>query len=316
MKAGCESFLTAKPGQSQITVRFGDGGEFLATGRERWTVSSTVPLSCLGIESVNRCVDATFYPEMTLFNGTAGGGCTANACGVCDCPSELEGYVGSFGYSWSRSGNQLKLGTVTVDYCVQGDVMWLGGKRDGLPKAAYKLSKHSCEGTPVPCSQRTPEQCSMGSCSMGQCKGKNASQLGCESSGQNDCEVTVGCVWDPTGCYGDPIQSGCTTDTCDYELGCSWGPPKQRCAGEAQPCCTAIVADGDCALLDSASCRKATGCQVTSTGCIGSASCPRQTDAAICTALGCDFRSGCTPTDCAALSVDACHTAPGCHVDW
>ena len=316
--SACEPFLTAKPGKSTLMIKFSDGGQYSVGGQERWTVSSQVPLACLSIESVNRCVDATFYSEVTLFSESTPGGCTANACGVCDCTTEVDRYATGFGSNWSRAGNQLKLDSATVDYCVQGDTLWLGGKRDGVPKAAYKFSKHSCEGTPVPCSQRTPEQCTMSlACTVGQCKGKTAAQLGCESQSEEDCGVTEGCVWDPKGCYGDPIGQPCTIDNCDTELGCSWGAPKQRCAGEPRPCCTGIASEsGDCALLDHASCSKGVGCQITSTGCIGQPSCSTQSDPTICGAMGCAFPSGCKSTECSKLSVGDCHTIPGCYLDW
>lgn len=178
----------------------------------------------LGIESVNRCKDATFYSEIGTFgaNLTRDAARTANACGVCDCKGEEFSSL-SITSDWSRSGNQLTLGSISEDYCVEGDVLWIGGEDAyGKPKVSYKFSKHSCAGTPAICAQRTPEQCEVGgSCTLGHCKGKSSAQKGCEASTwQPECEVIEGCVWEAVGCYGEPNPE-CSFEVCDTEPGCS-----------------------------------------------------------------------------------------------
>jgi hypothetical protein len=266
---------------------------------------------------VNRCQDATFYTGMSLFGADASGPCAANACGVCDCEAEDEHSLW-LGNNWSRIGNRLNLGDVNTDYCVQGDTLWIGGNDDsGRPRAAYKFSKHSCQGTTIPCGQRTAAQCELGSCSAGHCKGKLPSHLGCDvAQSETDCGVIEGCVWDPVGCFGEATPE-CNFDVCDTEPGCSWGPPKQRCAGEALPCCQGLIAEaGECGLLSAANCSKGAGCALVAGTCLGQPSCSAQKDAATCSALGCDFPAGCKTTECSTLSVGDCHSVKGCRVEW
>ncbi|MES1173184.1 MAG: hypothetical protein ABUL62_02555 [Myxococcales bacterium] len=316
----CKPFIGATATDNELTLRIVDGGELSGYGHETWTVASHVPLACLGIESVNRCKDATFYTGLAFFSqsSSSGGSCVANACGVCDCEGmEASGWSGSS--SWSRSGSKLTLGDVTFDYCVQGDQMWIGGAAaDGSPKVAYRLSKHSCMGKPIPCADRTPEQCELsGSCIAGHCKGKSAADTGCASAWSQDvCDITEGCVWETGGCYGDAAP-GCDISNCDTDPGCSWGAPVQHCAGEAFPCCQTVLSEsGDCSLLDATSCSKAQGCTLLGGTCTGEPSCYDQTDSAICGALGCQYTPGCTPVSCSALSAASCHSMQGCHIEW
>lgn len=323
VRDGCEPFLNATPKENEITLRIADGGEFASYGKESWTVSSEVPLACLSIGSVNRCKDATFYSEISVFGATGFGRgaaeCKANACGVCDCEGTEDNSTSPQYDGWRRSGTQLTLANVTVDYCVQGNTLWLGGKdASGAPRAAYKFSKHSCTGTPTPCAQRTLAQCEMsGDCVTGHCKGKTSSQLGCDAvATEQDCGITEGCVWETGGCYGDAL-SECYFDTCDEQPGCSWGDPKQHCAGEVQPCCQGSFSGASqCSLLDAASCSKAKGCALTNGSCTGEAVCADQSDSAICAQLGCSYPTGCKMTKCSDLSVAECHSEVGCRVEW
>jgi hypothetical protein len=320
LRADCEPFISAKAAGNEITMRLADGGEISSYGGEHWTVASQVPLACLGIESVNRCKDATFYTTMAAFTWSSTGDaeCTANACGVCDCNGE-ESTSWPSGSSWSRSGNQLTIGGVTLDYCVQGDSLWIGGKDpNGEPKAAYRFSKQSCAGKPIPCAERTALQCEMsGDCIAGHCKGKTPAATGCsEAWSEADCGVTEGCVWETGGCYGEALTE-CYFEGCDTVPGCAWGPPKQHCSGEALPCCQGFVSElGECGFLDAAGCLKAAGCTLSGGVCSGEVACASQTESTICSALGCNYPANCKPTKCSELSVAACHSVQGCRVEW
>lgn len=322
VRDGCEPFFSATARENELTLRITDGGELDSYGEEQWSVSSQVPLACLGIGSVNRCKDAIFYSQLAIFGGPGVGSgaaqCTANACGVCDCEGEESNSV-SPEYGWRRSGTKLTLGNVTVDYCVQGDVLWIGGKdENGAPKVAYKFSKHSCTGTPTPCAQRTPAQCEMGGdCVTGHCKGKTSTEVGCdEELTEQDCGIKEGCVWETGACYGD-AATDCAYDVCDQRPGCSWGEPKQHCAGTPQPCCHGEFSGvGACSLLDATACLKANDCTLTSGTCSGEAFCENQTDSAICAQIGCKYMDGCKMTKCSELSVAECHSELGCRVEW
>jgi hypothetical protein len=321
MRDGCEAFISATSIDSDLAMRISDGGELTANGEEHWAVTSQVPLSCLGIETVNRCKDASFYTEMAIFSGSYTGSaeCSANACGVCECKgNEAAGWASGWSY-WSHSGNQLTLGGIVVDYCVQGNELWLGGKdANGVPKVSYKFSKHSCVGKPIACADRTAEQCEVsGDCTAGRCKGKVGVDATCTAAGSEDeCSVIEGCTWETGGCYGQAAEE-CVFDNCTTEPGCSWGEPKQRCGGEALPCCEGVVSElGECSFLDAAGCLKAPGCTLSGGVCSGEVTCFTQPDAAICSKIGCNYPSDCKPTKCSSLSVADCHSVKGCRVEW
>lgn len=326
VREGCEPFISATPVDNDIAMRIADGGELTSSGKlmpygqEHWEITSEVPLSCLGIESVNRCKDATFFTEMGVFSGSSTGAadCTANACGVCECKGE-EVASWTAGWNWSRSGNQLNLGSIAVDYCVKGDELWLGGKdATGGPKVSYKFSKHSCAGKPIACADRSAEQCEVGGdCIAGHCKGTAGADPACTAAwSEGDCSIIEGCTWEPGGCYGEAAEQ-CTFENCTTEPGCAWGEPKQHCGGEALPCCQGPVSElGECSFLDAAGCLKAPGCTLSGGVCSGEATCASQTDAAICNKLGCDYPVSCKPTKCSSLSVADCHSVKGCRVEW
>jgi hypothetical protein len=279
---GCQQQLRATPGESELTLRILDGGELDLHGSEDWTVGATETLACLGIESSSRCKDATAWPDVMLFSPSQEARCVANGCGACDCEDAAYGYIGGGFSQWSRAGNQLTLGGFTVDYCVKGDVLWLGGPTsEGVPRVSYKFQKHSCTGTPVPCADRSPKDCAKSSsCGVGHCVSKSGLDPKCaEITWEPDCAVAEGCQWAPEGCSGTTFET-CDYDTCDLEFGCSWGEPKQRCGGYSSRCSD----------LDAVQCANQ-GCIVGPDSCV-------------------------SPTKCGDLSVAECHSEPGCRLEW
>jgi hypothetical protein len=278
----CQQRLSATPGDSDLTLRILDGGDLDVRGTEEWTLGATTALACLGIESSNRCQDASWWLDGLLFSPSAETSCVASSCGACDCQGQANGYIGGGFYQWSRAGNQLTLGGVTTNYCVKGDVLWLGGRdADGVPKVSYMFKKHSCVGTPVPCAERSPTDCTKSdSCAVGHCFSTSGLDAYCpEITWEPDCVIAEGCEWASDGCTGTTFEA-CDYDTCDQELGCSWGEPKQRCAGTPSRCQD----------LDLAQCASA-GCKVVGETCA-------------------------SITQCASLSLAACHSEPGCRLEW
>jgi hypothetical protein len=217
-----------------------------------------------------------------LFSSSVEARCVANGCGACDCDGHAYGYIGGGFYQWSRAANQITLGGFTTEYCVKGDVLWLGGKNGaGAPRAAYKFRKHSCVGTPVPCAERSQADCAKSSsCAVGHCASTSGLDAKCAAiTWQPDCDIAEGCAWVPGGCTGTTFET-CDYDTCDLELGCSWGEPKQRCGGSPSRCQE----------LDPAQCADA-GCAMVGESCV-------------------------SVTQCAALSLADCHSEPGCRLEW
>jgi hypothetical protein len=279
---GCQQQLRAVPGESDLTLRILDGGDLDLHGNEDWTVGATATLACLGIESSSRCADATWWPDAMLFSPSVETHCVANGCGACDCDGHAYGYLGGGFYQWSRAGNQLSLGGFVTDYCVKGDVLWLGGQNgQGAPKVSYKFRKHSCVGTPIPCTERSQEDCEKrGSCAVGHCASTSGLDAKCAAiTWQPECDVAEGCGWAPGGCTGTTYEA-CQYDTCDLELGCSWGEPQQRCGGSSSRC--------------------------------------QELDPSQCASAGCSVAGdSCAPiTQCNALSIANCHSEPGCRLEW
>jgi hypothetical protein len=336
----CRSVIQGEDKGSDVRMRILDGGVLELVAHEAWQVSAQVGLSCLAINTVKKCQFATSWQESLLFASSAPTTCQENACGVCDCGGQVDSYPSQFSFErWSRSGKTLQLGFVSVPYCVKGDELWIGGSdSNGTPKVSYKFKKQSCEGTPLACSKRTPEQCTQGfSCSLGSCHGASGSVPRCLTAGsESDCSVLQGCVWDPDGCSGAPNDK-CEFASCGIEPGCTWGPPQQRCGGFAFPCqdrdvtqctgggCSPRVCQpngldyGACQqLLSATDCGKAPGCTWASNVCTGSSLCAAQTDATICQKLSCWPSPWCdgTPNECSALTLDTCYDTPGCRIEW
>lgn len=338
----CQETIEAKPGTSDLRLRLLDYGDMQVYGTEEWTVAAQESLGCMGLSSVYSCPNATYWDESLLFSSASAFSCVANACGVCECGGKALGYLNNFfGFErWSRSGNNLRLGSLTTPYCVKGDELWIGGQEVGSdsPKPSYKFKKRSCTGTPLPCSARTAEQCAFG-CSVGVCKATTGTLPRCATAfSEEDCGVVQGCTWDPDGCSGTAAES-CQFENCGTEPGCTWGEPKARCGGTAISCeardvnsctgegcevrvCMANFSElGECPLLSATDCTKAPGCFVSTTtgACTGQTYCTNQTDAAICSKLGtCFAGANCagTPTECQTLTVEACQNVDGCRIEW
>jgi hypothetical protein len=336
----CRPVLQGEDKGSDVRLRILDGGTLELFGHEDWQISAQVGLSCLAINTVKKCQFATYWPESLLFGSSGPAKCQENACGVCDCEGALNSFPSQFSFDrWSRSGKTLQLGFISVPYCVKGDELWIGGSdSNGTAKVSYKFKKQSCQGTPLACSKRTPEQCVQGfSCSPGACHGASGSVPRCLTAGsESECSVLQGCEWDPDGCTGAP-NDHCEFASCGSEPGCTWGPPQQRCGGYPFPCedrdvtqcsgggCTPHVCQpngvdyGSCQqLVNATDCGKAPGCTWASNVCTGSSLCAAQTDAAVCQKLSCWPSAWCggTPNDCTTLSLDTCYDTPGCRIEW
>ncbi len=333
--------LRGTPGEMDLRLRILDGGQLEIRGSESWDIAATVQLSCLGISTVNACSRAELYSDALLFSGWSNSTpCEANACGVCDCSGTLDaGVDGAFSY-WSRQGTDLFFdNSYRVPYCVDGDELWLGGSSDGGTRVSYKFKKQSCAGTPIPCSERSADECDVdGYCSVGRCQAQTGTVPSCAKAfTETECGVLQGCTWDPEGCSGQ-APSSCDFETCGAVPGCAWGEPKARCGGEPTPCEGLEVADcgtpgcsvrvcgpnfgdiSDCQVLTAAECAQAPGCTVSGTSCTGQALCAAQSDASICSKLvGCVPYSYCygVPTRaCSALTVEECPTQLGCRIEW
>jgi hypothetical protein len=313
-------------------------------GGESMDVRAQVPLQCLGIESVNRCADATFYTSPLFFGSSSALGCESSACGYCECSGHVYGGSGS-GAPWAPGDSTLAFGSISAPYCVEGDTMWAGGGEfAGEPKVAYKFRRRSCVGEPLPCAERSSEQCGMsGDCVPGRCIPDGADASFCaELSYEENCNGVPGCAWAAGGCWGTAHES-CNYEYCEATPGCAWGAPNPRCGGEPARCfgrepsdcnvagCsmrTCDVPDGwsgidgaPCERLTAAACSQAVGCTVSGSTCVGTAMCGAQTDATICAMLECAVYEepkcgGQATTVCAELSVEDCRSELGCRLEW
>lgn len=344
---GCEGTASGTAGESDLRLRILDGGGLEVHGTEAWAVNLTLPLACLGLSTTASCSFYQYTSNPLLFAYAPSSSCSPNACGACDCENTVQtAAVNSFQYAnWHRDDATLYFGnTSSAPYCVQDDVLWVGGgDAAGPPKVAYKFRKQSCVGAPVPCSERTVAQCDLGdSCSLGACTATaTGNALRCSAaSTPAACGVLQGCSWDPEACAGE-VSGSCNFETCESEPGCMFGDPVEKCGGEPIACesrgeeacsgtgcawaiCQPNAAEeADCALLArAADCTKAPGCVVAPTGsatpCTGETLCTAQTSEALCTQLECIASQGCvgTPTACSELTLATCATVPGCRREW
>jgi hypothetical protein len=338
---GCQKYVTGTPGESDLRLRILDGGSLEIYGNEKWSFQMQASLACFGFSSTKSCSLGFASSDVLLFDATQSARCEANACGVCDCSSMDAISSGITHENWSRAGSEITLGWQTVGYCAKGDELWLGGTNsDDKPKVSYKFKKQSCAGVPLPCAGRTAAQCLLGgNCSAGACEATstgNPTRCAVATS-STECGVLQGCEWDPAGCAGPGAQS-CNFDNCGSEPGCSYGPPTEKCLGEADPCewrevskcagfgcsvrsCAAEFSDSvSCQALSAVECAKAPGCVVGSgaTPCTGTALCSQQTDAAVCAKLTCLPQPTCAgiPTACSTLTLNECASVNGCRREW
>lgn len=346
---GCEgAFIDAVATGERLRLQIFENQPLAAKGEEGVDVTAQVPLQCLGIESVERCSDVDFYAAPLLYTLSRALDCQANECGHCECSAQLtvsggNGFPG-LGEAWQPGSATLSFGGMKVPYCVDGDTLWAGGVGPhGTPKVAYRFSRKSCVGTPLPCSERQEGECGS-HCIPGRCvadAGGDASICAELAADLNECELTNGCRWDPAGCWGVASEL-CEFSNCDETPGCSWGPPQARCGGQIASCyergvpncsdtpgcsartCYVERADesAECAdLTTSAACTKAPGCTWSAASCSGVTRCSVQTDLDVCSALGCYTSEvpicGGQPTEvCSDFGVDDCQNEPFCRLEW
>jgi len=339
----CQRTTSATAGdQNNLRLQIRDGGTLLAYGTEDWHVTSVGSLGCYNAKSVNECTSKyeSRFELLFSFSGLASS-CDPSACGVCDCEGRIGSEVAFSEINWTRStqNKTLTLNWNTVDYCVEGDQLWLGGRTpDKSARAAYRFKKQSCTGTPTPCEQRSTKDCTTGDdqCHVGKCSGAPRCL---EATYEDACVVLAGCTWDPEGCAGK-VESTCNFYTCDSVPGCSWGEPVERCGGDPEPCenrslercnvpgcaksnCYPNGLDyADCESLDAAQCSRAVGCTA-STGtfaCVGATTCTRQTNPGVCQALGCQpstesYCLGTPTTVCSQVALAECREM-GCQLEY
>jgi hypothetical protein len=345
--SGCAgAFIEGKTFGRELHVLILKDEALLSRGDEGVDVTAKVPLSCVGIETVDRCVDADYYASPLLFGLSRALECKASECGYCECSDRVEAGGGSgyngFGQPWVPGDETLWFGGMEVPFCATGDTLWVGGvAADGSPKVAYKFRRQSCYGTPVPCTERSEEECGP-DCTPGRCVVSDGDPSVCQAleADLEQCEATTGCRWDPEGCWGESYET-CEFRTCGVVPGCTWGPPVARCGGQPAPCvdhsieqcaslagCSAKICfrDGvgdsaDCAELTKETCDKATGCTWSGGTCKGKTTCTGQVDLDACTALGCFgngdlFCVGTRSLACSDLTVEECEDEPGCRIEW
>ncbi|RYZ07427.1 MAG: hypothetical protein EOO73_12295 [Myxococcales bacterium] len=343
--AGCAGATVSGSSSSQgLVIRIVEDEPVTVLSTSSLQVRAQVPLTCLGIESVQRCVDAEYYVSPTFFMGSRPLACAASDCGDCECSGEL-GVYGGGGPPWQPGSDSLPFGSIATPFCVEGDTMWAGGGEvEGEPKVAYKLRRRSCVGTPQPCAERAPDQCEgSGDCQPGRCVVVGPTEHDCPGLVSETCSYSEGCEWVPGGCWGTASER-CDYGYCEATPGCSWGPPEARCGGEPRFCheltapecdvpgCsmrTCEVPDGwsgidapPCErLIGAAACSKAAGCTWSGSSCVGTTTCGSQTDPAVCTMLECDvfdepICGGIPNRPCPELSVEECAASPGCHLVW
>ncbi len=339
--------IRATSSSSELIVEVLENEPVAVRGSELVELQAQVPLSCLGIESVERCVDADFYSTPLLFNGSSAPlGCEASACGFCECSGTVWGGSGA-GAAWSPGSTTLAFGAVQVPYCVEGDTMWAGGGHiAGQPKVAYKFRRRSCLGVPVPCAERSPAECAGGGddCQPGRCVASEGGASACASlTYEESCVRESGCEWVEGGCWGTAGDRCWSSDACEATPGCSWGPPEPRCGGSRVSCYGLDVADctaegcsvrtcdlpdgwggidaAPCERLTAAACATAVGCTWSGSKCSGTTTCGAQTDPAVCAMLECieyaEARcGGITTIPCGERSVETCRDQVGCRLEW
>jgi len=337
---------TAPPGDFRI--RIDDDHMVQAIGQERLNVQARVPLSCLGIESVNRCKDAEFYVSPFLLGISRPIRCKATDCGDCQCSGAISAFddaaLDGINEPSPPDSDSLWFGRIQVPYCVDGDSLWVGGTlADGTSKASYKFRRRSCTGNPTPCEQRDPSNCGEvdEGCWPGHCVATAALAEECDGQSEQGCAQNAGCTWQATQhCWGSTAEA-CEFENCDRTPGCSWGEPQARCRGELTTCyeqgaagctmpgCTprtCVYGDGgnvdiDCEVLSANACAKAPGCELIGGRCSGTTDCWGQTDGGVCDSLGCSPQATalCTgePTQkCSDFSADDCVGHGRCHLEW
>ncbi|HET9930960.1 MAG TPA: hypothetical protein VFQ35_09745 [Polyangiaceae bacterium] len=334
----CERLVQAMPNGSDLRLRILDGGRYDLGGNERWSIQLSASLSCLLLDSVQKCSERSIGVNPFMFSSGERLPCKPNACGVCECAGDVGAAYSQESGSWTRQGNAIRLGNNQYPYCVKGDELWIGGGfSEDSPIGAYKFKRQSCQGTPmISCEQLGRTECARTSgCRMGSCEPLPATSADCAAKSEIDCNQSAVCNWNYETCSG---KASCDFANCDSLPGCSWGQPVPRCGGVAQEVCaeldpkTCLVDHGcsivscwpgeeDCRRLNATECAKAPGCKPAdpqaSVACVGTAQCWKQADQAVCRKLGCESMPLCDgQIDCSSFTVAECHEHAGCRIEW
>jgi hypothetical protein len=331
-------------GELSLRLSFEAEGLLRVSGREAWELSASAPRACLNLDGAEPCDQGVLFTSPLLFAQSRSVlGCQLEACGSCECSGAVDGRNGPGSYRWVTSGTRLALDAssflspdLNVSYCVDGDVMYLGGDdTNGQSTVAYKLRKQSCVQTMPPCEVRPFEVCeATQDCRWGACLRALGSQAFCDGWADFQCEEMSDCVWDPNRCSATGAPS-CDFHDCERMPGCELGPPVARCVGS--PTCSGFSADEcnepgcsvrscralgddvtDCVSLNT-SCALAPGCTYDGVTCQGTTRCSEQTNDEACSLLPCEPVVNCwgfPPRKCSELPVDECLTLPGCRVEW
>jgi len=247
---------------SQVLLRIPDGGAAEVTGRVTWDLEAHLPLSCLGLTSVDSCAGAQFFagPTGPLLSSRARAWlptCEAGACGGCNCTGEHDEDLLA----------AVRLPNPT--YCVDGDVLWLGGHTtQGETKVSYKFRRRSCSGPgescdfttcgAVPgctlgppvvprctgepsCSGAPAEECHEPGCSVRTCYG-GADPIPCTELDASTCLKAPGCRWNGAVCSGTTRCIDQTSD--DVCVALPYCDPLPYCGGTPEHTCSELSIAG------------------------------------------------------------------------
>ncbi len=323
-----------------------DGQHARVSGEEVWDFRATIPRSCLGMGDTRPCNEGSMFTQLLPFAQTRSLiTCQSEAGESCECAGPLDRYDGST-FATSTDGDLLTLtregfqgSSQTVQYCVEGDVLWLGQHNGGArTMTAYKFRKRSCRSTMAPCGERTQQDCeSTTDCRWGACVPKVDSVGFCEGFDESQCATDSDCRWIAEQCAGTG-GGGCDFHLCEEEAYCRLGPSVGRCVGGSwctgydleactEPGCAVVECaprdDGydkvPCYGLTAGSCANAPGCTSQAGQCREDTRCTAQTDEDVCSDLLCQrakFCAGRPVRGCSSLSVQDCSTLNGCSVEW
>lgn len=342
---GCQGgSLEGKVNNPTLRLSFTADSLLRVTGTDSWTLSAQAPRSCLGLTDAEPCTQGLFFTSPLLFvDSRFVVTCQGQAGVQCACSNAAED-VALTHYTWAAEDAQLSLngslGAVfaTTPYCVQDDVLWLGGHdSDGQTFAAYKFRKHSCTPTEPPCDERTSDECQTTvDCQLGACIPAPGTTAFCESAGRDYCEENPDCTWIPNKCASSGVEQ-CEFHHCEEQDGCALGPAVARCTGvewcggsdvskcdvpgcSVAACAPRFAIDAvDCEGIDPEDCELSPGCSFDGTLCTGLTHCTAQTDPDVCALLNClpqPYCAGRPTRSCASLSPGECSTQPGCQVTW
>jgi hypothetical protein len=338
-------------GESSLRLMFAAEGDLHVTGYQSWDVTLSAPRSCAGLEEAAPCERGALFTSPLLFTQSRHLlSCQGQTCGSCDCSGVIdEGRPPGFSWAlgWTTAASQLTLSPSdssfvprSVPYCVQGDVLWVGGGEvDGQTLTAYRFRKRSCTQTLPACEERAFEECeeTIG-CRWGACLPTPGSGRSCNGFYESQCaEYAPDCAWHALQCSSSGVPN-CEFHRCEEMPGCELGPPVARCVGDAscrefeanecnepgcsvRTCAHAPFSDDltSCGPLTVTFCGQAPGCSSDGVQCEGTTNCSAQTDDFTCDLLGCEPEAICwgLPTrTCSSLPVEDCHTLPGCRVEW